>query len=96
MLIAKADPQRGEGPELGVALLSGREGEGRRFAFLPRRCSQVWVTNAGQTKQTPDITPFPICPVCFPGQGLLGHPGGCLPVWGEEHLSSGRGPPTPS
>lgn len=69
---------------------------GRRFAFLPRGCSQVGVTNAGQTKQTSDITPLPICPVCLPGQGLQGHPGGFLPVWGEEHLSGGRGPPTPS
>lgn len=73
------------------------EGRGRRrFVLLPRGCSQAGMTNAGQTQLTSDIIPFPTHPVCLPGQGLQGHPGGFLPVWGEEHLSSGRVPPMPT
>ena len=50
------------------------------------------MTSAGQTKQTPDITPVPIRPVCLPGQGLLAAQVVFMPVCGKEHLSSGRGP----
>lgn len=64
----------------------------RRFAVLPRGCSQAGMTSAGQTKQTPDITPIPIRPVCLPGQGLLATQVVFIPVCGKEHLSSGRGP----
>lgn len=37
----------------------------QRFV-LPRGCSQAGMTNAGQTKQTCDITHLPIRPVCLP------------------------------
>lgn len=53
-----------------------------------------WVTNAGQTKQTPDITPLPVHPVCLPGQGLQDHPGGFLPLWegpSHSHLNNAEG-----
>lgn len=80
--VSKDDrPSRGEG--LGSVMGEGRGQEA--LVFLPRGCSQAGMTNAGQTKQTSDITPFPIHPVYLPGQSLLAHPGGFLPV--------GRGAP---
>lgn len=90
----------GRGPSAGRWLCHGG-GVGRRFVLLPRGCSQAGMTKAGQIKQTLDITPLPICPVCLLGQGLQGHPGGFLrvgrgaPVQGggpsHAHLNSAAG-----
>lgn len=77
--IVKDGTQRGEGLGLGWWLCRGG-GQEKRFALLPRGCSQAGMTNARQTKQASDITPTPVRPVCLPGQGLQGHPGGFLPL----------------
>lgn len=72
-----------------VALSWWRGGDRRRFVLRPRGCSQAGMTHAGQRKQTSDVKLFPT------GPGSAGHSGAFLPVWGEEHLPSGRGPPHP-
>lgn len=59
--IVKDDTGRGgerRGPSAGRWLCRGG-GNGRRFALLLQELFPGRMTNAGQTKQTPDITPSP-------------------------------------